>query len=148
MTKFQTLEAIERAKLAHIEQMEKIDLMLRGVSVENPTSISKVECDFGQWLYGDNTEPLKHLLGVQFYNELDREHEEWHVEYTKIYDLLLQKQSRGFFAKIFHTSSVDPLVLDKAKTYYVELEKITEKLLHSLEKSERRLAAINTSKFV
>jgi hypothetical protein len=148
MTKSQTLEAIEKARLSHIGQMEKIDLMLKGVEIENPTSVSKTKCEFGKWLYGNDDDFMANILGLQFYEQLDKEHEAWHTEYAKIYDLLIQKKKKGFFAKVLNKNSVDTLSLDKAKAYYVELEGTTERLLHMLEKSKRRLMAINETKFL
>jgi len=147
MTKSQTLEAIERARLSHIEQMNKIDLMLRGMSVENPTSVSKKKCEFGGWLYGEQQEFIISILGLQFYEELDRAHEAWHMEYAKIYALLVPEKKEGFFAKLFHKDSVDTLILDKAKTYYIDLEANTKELLKMLEKSQRRMMATNEAKF-
>ncbi len=147
MTKSQTIEAIEKARLSHIGQMQKIELMLKGVSVDNPTTVSKMKCEFGKWLYGRDEHFIKNLLGLQFYEELDREHEAWHIEYAKIYELLFAKKKEGFFAKIFQKNTLDTLSLDKAKAYYVELTVNTERLLKLLEKSKRRMMAINESKF-
>lgn len=147
MTKSQTLEAIEKARLAHIEQMKKIDLMLRGMSVENPTSVSKMQCAFGKWLYGEQKDFIVSILGLQFYEELDRAHEAWHVEYAKIYALLIPKKREGFFAKVFQKSSIDTLTIDKAKAYYVDLEANTKQLLKMLEKSQRRMMATSEAKF-
>ena len=148
MTKSQTLQAIEKVKLSHIEQMQKIELMLRGVSVENPTTVSKMKCEFGEWLYGENSAFIANILGAQFYEQLDREHEAWHIEYAKIYTLLFQKKQEGFFTKVFFSNKPDILAIDKAKTYYMELESTTKQLLKILEKSTRRISAINASKFL
>jgi hypothetical protein len=148
MTKLQTLEAIEKARLSHIQQMKKIDLMLRGVNVENPTSISKVKCAFGKWLYGEHKEMIAGVLGLQFYEQLDREHELWHSEYAKIYELLVPPKKEGLFAKLFSKKSVDTLTLDRAKTYYVELTATTQRLLGLLEKSQRKIHSTQESKFL
>ena len=148
MTKSQTLQAIEKVKLSHIEQMQKIELMLRGVSVENPTTVSKMKCEFGEWLYGENSAFIANILGAQFYEQLDREHEAWHIEYAKIYALLFQKKKEGFFTKVFSSNKPDTLSIEKAKIYYIELEAATKRLLKTLEKSIRRITAINTSKFL
>jgi len=150
MTKSETLEAIEKAKVAHISQMDKMKAAFRGATIENPTSVSKMHCAFGQWLYGENNDFIKTVLGEHFYERLDHEHEAWHAEYSKIYPLLFEKkkEKEGFFAKVFSsTNEPDTLTLDKAKTYYAELETITKQLLNALDKSIRRLGAIDASKF-
>jgi len=147
MTKLDTLEAIDKAKNSHIKQMEKIEAVLNGASVENPTTVSKMKCDFGQWLYGEDREMLEHILGTLFYNELDEAHEDWHKGYAKIHALIFHEQPKGFFTKLFN-NKVDPLNIDKAKIYFMELEQVTKKLLGILEKSKRRMSALNESKFI
>ena len=147
MTKEETLEAIEKARLAHIEQMRKINMMLRGREVKNPTSVAKTECQFGQWLYGDTKEFLTNILGLQFYEELDNAHEKWHTEYAKIYELVVPKKKGGFFSKLLSSEEVDEMALDKAKAYNNDLEPNTENLLRMLEKSKRRINAMSESKF-
>ena len=147
MTKAETLEAIKRAKAAHISQMDKIKGAFRGATVKNPTSVSKIECAFGKWLYGESSDSIKNILGSHFYEQLDHEHEAWHAEYAKVYALLFEEKKGGFFAKVFSSGKPDTLALDKAKTYYVELEAITKQLLNTLDKSIRRLGAIDASKF-
>uniref|UniRef100_UPI002638B1BC CZB domain-containing protein n=1 Tax=Sulfurimonas sp. TaxID=2022749 RepID=UPI002638B1BC len=105
------------------------------------------QCDVGQWLY-DEKYHLESLLGSQFYSELDAIHETWHLEYARIYKIFFsEKKEKGLFSKLFASSKIDPLELDKAKLYYAELNETTQKLLCILEKSQRRLSALNESKF-
>jgi len=148
MTKSESIEAIEKARLSHIKQMEKIDAVLNGMSVENPTTVSKMKCDFGKWLYGDDKDFIASILGSLFYEQLDVAHENWHIEYAKIHALLFQEKKTGFFAKLFDLNKIDSLTIDKAKTYFVELEQTTNTLLGILEKSKRRMDAISESKYV
>ena len=83
MTKKQILHAIEHAYEYHVEQMEKVTLLVEGNKVKNPTPRMKNECDFGKWLYGDASR-IKRLLGIQFYDEMELIHEFWHIQYKKI----------------------------------------------------------------
>ena len=147
MTKSESLEAIEKAKNAHIKQMEKIEAALNGISVEHPTAVSKLKCDFGKWLYGENREALEHILGGLFYEELDKAHAEWHSEYAKLHALLFQEKKGGLLSRLFNANKVDTLSLDRAKAYFVELQKITKSLLLLLDKSQRRMSAVSESKF-
>jgi len=147
MTKAETLEAIEKAKAAHISQMDKMKAAFRGTTIENPTSVSKMHCTFGKWLYGENNDFIKTILGAHFYEQLDHEHEAWHAEYSKIHALLFEAKKEGFFAKVFSSKKPDSLAIDKAKTYYVEMEMITKQLLTTLDKSIRRIGAMDPSKF-
>jgi hypothetical protein len=148
MDKSQALESIEKARQAHLNQMDKIKLAMEGKKIEQPTALSKTQCDVGRWIYSD-TQKLQKLLGIQFYNELESTHETWHREYARIYEILFsEKKEKGLFSKIFASSKIDPLELDKVKLYYEELNETTNKLLKILDKSHRRLEALSESKFL
>ncbi len=146
MTKAQTLESVQKAREAHLSQMDKIKTVLEGGKVENPTAVSKKECDFGQWIYDDSNH-VRELIGIQFYEKLDAKHEQWHMEYLKIYNIFFKEKKKGLFSKLLGGSGIDPLELDKAKLYYTELKATTQELLKVLASVERRLEALNEAKF-
>ena len=147
MNKEKTLESIQNARKAHETQMSKIKSAIDGEVVENPTAVAKTKCAFGIWLYDDENH-LRNILGSLFYDKLEQLHGKWHSEYIRIFEILFQKtQKKGFFSKIIGTSKVDEMELDKAKLYYSELQVTTQELLHALAASERRLTALNESKF-
>jgi hypothetical protein len=146
MTKEQTLQAIKKAKEAHEAQMQKIEAAIEGSDIENPTALQKTNCDFGKWLYNPENHMVE-IIGSQFYASLDFEHENWHREYAKIYNILFASKKKGLFATIFRKKSIDPLELDKVKLYYAELQETTAKLLQILASSQRRIAALPESKF-
>jgi len=146
MNKQETIDAIQRARKAHVDQMNKIKLLVEGKYIDNLTSVLKTQCAFGHWLYGDK-ESIKNILGVQFYNNLDVAHEEWHMQYSKIYAIFADKKEKRFFSKFFKTEETDNLEIEKTKVYYKELEKITNNLLKFLDASQRRVQALSPSKF-
>ena len=147
MNKEQTLQALENAKQSHIAQMEKIKDLLEEKNVNSPTPLAKSECEFGKILYG-NREEFFSILGAQFYEKLDFFHEQWHKEYLKIYEIFFaQKKEGGIFSKLLGKNRLDPLVYDKAKLYYVELQSVTNELLRLLDLSLRRAEALSDSKF-
>jgi len=146
MTKEQTIESVKKARIAHIRQMDKIAAVMKGEEIDNPTPVSKTECDFGHWLYGENNH-VKKLIGSQFYEKLDLQHERWHSEYLRIYNIFFTQKKKGLFSKFFKRNSIDPLELDKAKLYYAELQETTEALLQALGAAERRLEALSETKF-
>ena len=146
MNKQETIEAIEHARKAHIEQMDKIKLLIEGKHVDNLTPVLKTKCAFGHWLYGDK-KSIKNILGVQFYDNLDAVHEEWHIQYAKIYAIFADEKEERFFSKLFKMHKIDELEMEKAKVYYKDLEEITKNLLRALDASERRVQALSPSKF-
>jgi len=146
MNKQETLSAIEDARDAHVKQMQKIESLLEGKELEDPTPVAKTKCEFGQWLYGD-VQHVKKVLGVQFYENLDVLHEAWHIEYSKIYDIFFAQSKKGFFNNFFANKKPEILQIEKAKLYYKELQKTTQDLLRALEVCERRITALGESKF-
>ncbi|MEN4052576.1 MULTISPECIES: CZB domain-containing protein [Sulfurimonas] len=147
MKKEQSVNSVQKAREAHLLQMEKIHAIIEGKKVNNPTAVSKKECDFGHWIY-DEKNHVRELIGSQFYSKLDILHEQWHKEYFKIYNIFFKEEKkRGLFSKFLGRSSVDALEIDKAKLYYVELQATTDELLRVLAAAQRRLEALPESKF-
>ena len=146
MTKAQILESVKKAREAHLLQMDKIEAAIEGKAIKNPTAVSKKECDFGHWIY-DESNKIKELIGVQFYEKLDAKHEQWHTEYLKIYNIFFKEKKKGLFSKLMGSSGIEPLELDKEKLYYTELKTTTQELLKALASAERRLEALSESKF-
>jgi len=147
MDKNQTLEAIDRARMAHMSQMEKIRGAVNGEKVNNPTSVLKTECDFGKWLYSEESH-LKKVLGTLFYNNLETAHAKWHAEYVKLFNILFKSEKKGFFSKIMGLDKIDDMELDKAKLYFSEIEVTTAELLRVLDSCERRANAMNELRFL
>ncbi len=146
MTKEQALEDVAKAKYALEVQMTKLEDLLGGLDVPNPIAAAKEKCEFGKWLYSDDNH-MRTILGELFYLRLEELHKQWFVEYMKIFDMFVHEDEKTFFSKLLNSSSISPLDLDKAKLYFLELEATTKELLVNLEKSERRLSALNPSKF-
>lgn len=147
MDKAGTIEAIENARKAHEKQMKKIVALLNGKEVENPTAVLKTECDFGKWLYGDESN-LKEILGALFYTNIETLHAKWHIEYSRLFEIFFKNEKKkGFFSKMFGSDKIDDMELDKAKLYYSELEGTTKELLQAIASSQRRIEALREEKF-
>ncbi len=147
MTKLEMLDAIERAKKIHLEQMYKIKSVMQGENVDNPTALSKKECECGIWFYAHEKE-MKDILGGQLFERLDRHHENWHQEYLNIYNIFFKEDKNpGLFSKMLGLDKIDSLTLDKAKLYFCELEDATDELLKASESAMRRVSALPDAKF-
>jgi len=146
MDKEQALADIHEAKYALEVQMAKMEDLMKGMDVPNPVAAAKEKCEFGKWLYSHDNR-MKEILGELFYQRLETLHKKWFVDYMKIYDMFIHEDKKTFLSKLLNASSISSLDLDKAKLYFVELEETTKELLINLEKSERRLNALNESKF-
>ena len=148
MNKEEMLKSLENAKKLHITQMQKIDSLLRGETIENPTAVGKTECEYGQWFYG-NKEQVLPILGAQLYERIDKLHEEWHFGYARIFNIFFKDKDKkqGLFSKLLGGSKADSLDIDKGKLYYAELADVTKGLLSATDIAIRRVGALNESKF-
>ena len=146
MNKSDTLKILLDVKNRHLEQMVKIDALVSGKNIENPTPISKMDCEFGSIFYGQKDD-FFHLLGAQFYERIDKLHEQWHVEYIRIYNIFFLEKREGLLSKFLGAKKINSLDYDKAKLYFVELKSITGELLRLLDASLRRIEALSDSKF-
>ena len=144
MNKIKTLNSIIAVIKHHEEQMQKLKDLVEGKSVENTLSISKTQCEFGKWLYSNDSN-IQNIIGHQFYEKIDKLYTEWHEQYYKIYKIFYDEK-KGFISKMF-TSTTEEMKLDKAKLYYSELKITSGNLLKILSSSERRISAMNESKF-
>lgn len=147
MTKKQTLKSLQIARTYHEEQMQKIEALIYGKYEDETTTVSKRECDYGKWLYSYE-EHLRDILGSQFYDNLEVIHGNWHEQYYKIHQIYFKEEKKkGFLAKILKENKVKPLDIEKAKVYYRELLAITTELLRVMTSCERRIQALQESKF-
>ncbi|MBD3797650.1 MAG: CZB domain-containing protein [Campylobacterales bacterium] len=147
MTKSDMLQAIKSAREIHKKQMDKIQNIIKGNYIDDPTALGKMECECGQWFYG-NKDLMTKILGHQLFERLDAIHETWHKDYSRVYAIYQeqQKKQNGFLGKIFN-SNYSALEYDKLKLYYKELSAVTDQLLTQTDVAIRRISALPESKF-
>ena len=137
--------AIEEAEQVHLTQMKKIKSEIAGKTIENPTPLSKRDCECGLWFHS-NEEEMQTIFGLQLFERLDKAHENWHCDYENIYKLFY-KEKKGIFSKIFDSKESHDMKIDKAKLYYSELQRDTAELLKISEIAKRRVYALGDTKF-
>lgn len=147
MTKSDMLQAIESAREIHKKQMDKIQNIIKGNHIDDPTPLGKMECECGQWFYA-NKDLMTKILGHQLFERLDAIHETWHKDYSRVYAIYQeqQKKQNGFLGKIFN-SNYSALEYDKLKLYYKELSAVTDQLFTQTDVAIRRISALPESKF-
>ncbi|WP_294965308.1 CZB domain-containing protein [Sulfurimonas sp.] len=146
MDKTQTIESIRNARRAHEAQMSRIESAIQGCKVDNPTTVSKTECIFGLWLY-DEKNHLRDIVGSFFYDNIEVLHSQWHHEYFRLFEILFKEEKKGFLSNMIGSNKLSEMQRDKAKLYYSELEVTTQKLLKVLGSAQRRICALQESKF-
>jgi hypothetical protein len=146
MDKSTSLAALENARKSHEVQMAKIEALINGKEVENPTAVAKTQCEFGKWLYNQDNH-VKEILGTQFYEEIETLHGKWHNEYLRVFEIFFKDKKPSFFSILTGGSKIKVMDLDKAKFYHSELKVTTSLLLKVLASSQRRISALSDSKF-
>jgi len=147
MKKKQVIKAIEYAQEYHLQQMEKVSLLVSGKKVKNPTPKSKDACEFGGWLYGEASR-IKKLLGIQFYKSMDLIHEYWHLQYEKIYNIYYDDEEDGIFNKLLgHRKKLSAEEHQEVQDIYSSLEQATDDLMEALSASKRRIIALKERVF-
>ncbi len=147
MGKQKILTALENARKSHELQMHTIASMIKGKEVSETLEVDKHKCEFGKWLYSEDNH-LKSIIGSQFYAKLDEEHTRWHSECHKISEILSVKEKKGFISKLVGSNKEDEMKREKAGIYHEQLKIKTEELLRVLRSSQRRVDAMDNSKFL
>jgi hypothetical protein len=147
MTRKEMLDAMAVARETHKRQMDKIQHIIKGEFVAEPTALGKMECECGQWFYANKDEMIK-ILGHQMFERLDKVHENWHIDYSRVYEIYNAQQKRGdgFVSKMLHKGQ-NTLERDKLKLYYKELCELTDELMREADAAIRRISALPESKF-
>jgi hypothetical protein len=147
MKKKDVIEAIDHAYEYHVEQMEKVTLLVKGDKVKNMPPKEKDECEFGHWLYG-SAKRIKRLLGIQFYSNMELIHEFWHIQYEKIYDVYYKDKKDRILTKLLGSRRrLSKEEFEEVQHYYKDIKRATKDLLGALDASKRRIIALKESVF-
>lgn len=147
--KEETLKHLQSAKKAHINWVHRAHALIEGLPIEKEqVPVNCTDCKFGQWFYGDG-QRLGRMPSMESLKEIEALHFELHEIYMKIFKIYFSDEDRTFLSKLFGTrKKISPENQDVAKVYYVELKSVSEKLIASIERLERRLFALSENHFV
>lgn len=147
MDKELVLLSVEKAKKSHLAQVDKIDYLVRGITLKTiPTPLEKRDCLFGEWLYA-NEKLLRTLIQNELFEEIERLHGYWHEEYFRIHQIFYPPQ-QGLLSKIIGKNhKASDQARDRAKAYFSDMSDLTQKLIKKIDLLEKRLRAMPSSKF-
>ena len=147
MTRENILKEIDNALNAHNDQVKKIEDLFNGYSVKNPTPKDKKACDFGLWLYSSENK-LKELVGEEMFADVERCHNEWHIDYHEIYEAFYNKPEQNFLKKVLHLQKeMDPVTFQMSNFYHREIIVASCKLSCHLDACKKQILALDASKF-
>jgi hypothetical protein len=85
---------------------------------------------------------------MEILKEIEQQHFELHEVYLKIFSIYFKDQERSFLSKLFGSKrKISPEDQEKAQDYFTKLKGISEILLPSIERLERRVNALAGSFF-
>jgi len=137
------LQDFQNIKKTHEQQVLQLEFLLQNNRTNEEIEKKDTFCSFNVWALDNTT--LEKLLGIQIYKKLITAHAQWHVYYKKILQILFEENTSKF-RKLF-SSKPSPQAIDKAKAYFHDLQEATKELDHMVTVCERRLNALNESKF-
>lgn len=147
MTRENILEEIQKAQDSHTDQMKKIEELFNGNTVKEPTPKDKKKCDFGLWLYGDNNR-IKEHVGENLHENIVRCHEEWHIDYSEIYEAFYNKPELNFLEKVLNIQKdMDPVTFQMSNFYHREIIVASCKLGCHLDECKKQILELDESKF-
>lgn len=149
MKKEETLTHLHNAKKAHISWVHRAHALIEGLPVEkDQVPVNCTDCKFGVWFYGEG-QRLNRIPSMDCLKEIEQQHMELHDKYMEIFKIYFGEEDRSFLSRFFGSrKKISPENQQLAKEHYKELKSISEKLIGSIERLERRLFALRESNFV
>lgn len=148
MKKAVTLQLLSDAKKAHVNWVQRAQLLLDGLPIDKDAiPLSCSDCEFGQWLYREG-QKLNALENVPYLSHIEKVHFDVHDHYMKIFKVYFAEDNRSFLSKLFKSKEkISDQGIEMAKEHFKKLQAASEELLTLIGKLERRLFAISESTF-
>jgi hypothetical protein len=141
--KARKLTELDNAVKSHESQMWIGKFMVFGVKMEVPENeigVGDRNCGFGRWL-AMNYDWLVQFYGEELIEGIEVLHRHWHIENAKIVELYRKGEKSGVIGRFMKSKSIGRGDIDKAKAYFVEAEKLSERLLENMTKLRIRIEA-------
>ena len=148
MDKAITLQLLSDAKKAHINWVQRAQLLIDGLPIDKDAiPLSCSDCVFGQWLYQEGKK-LTTLGNIPHLEDIEKVHFDLHDQYMKIFKIYFADDDRSFFSKLLNSKQkISDQGKEMAKEYFKKMQAASEQLLNLIGKLERRLSAIPETTF-
>lgn len=149
MDKAVTLQMLSDAKKAHVNWVQRAQLLLDGLPIDKDAiPLSCRDCEFGQWLY-EHGQKLNSLGNIPCLDDIEKVHFDTHDHYMKIYRIYFADTNRSFLSKLLKAKKkISDSEKELAKEHFKKLQTASEQLLRFIAKLERRLCAISENIFL
>lgn len=148
MDKAVTLQLLSDAKKAHVNWVQRAQLLIDGLPIDKDAiPLSCSDCEFGQWLY-KHGQKLNTLGNVPQLGDIEKVHFDIHDQYMKIYKIYFADDDRTFLSKLLGSKKkISDQSQEMAKAHFKKLQIASDQLLLLIAKLERRLSAIPETTF-
>ena len=150
MNKNETLEYLRNAKASHVAWVQKAKMLIAGFAVaEDAIPVDSTQCAFGKWFYGDGQKlNLISNNPMECMDQVDRLHMRLHDIYINIYKIYYDVEDQSFLSRLMgKKKKITPDAKKLAKTYFEQIEEVSNTLLQELNRMERRVHAIPEAVF-
>lgn len=137
MNKTEALNAIRRAKSAHIKWRSFAQALIAGVPVtDDKVPKRHTDCDFGKWYYGAGHGSLGDL---DSFRAIESPHEMLHAIYARIYSIYSGEGETWLQRFLSTKAKLEQRRQENAKKLMEELIDVSESLLKSIEILEQEV---------
>lgn len=137
MKKADAITMLQAAKSAHIQWRARAQALVAGIPLEKEqVPVVYTDCKFGKWYYGAGQQ----LAALGTYRAIEDPHQQLHMMYMKIFNLLFGDDERSALKKIFGSKKkyiADNV--DEAQRLLPQLIGISETLLEAIEVVEDQI---------
>jgi len=141
LSKATIIQELNSAKVAHMRWVKRADHLISGLPVDKEfIPLEPTTCGFGRWLYGEVGQKLRveeefksMIEQIEFY------HDSLHDVYGEIYKIFfVMPEKRSLWQKIltFNSKQVTKKEMEKAREYFLSLQKTSTELVTLLERLE------------
>ena len=146
MEKMDTVHRLREARRAHLRWVSRARGLINGLGLDKESvPLMPTDCVFGDWYYGDG----QALSTLPSFGQIEQPHNELHDLYMRIFKLLFTEEHHSFFEKLFGASheQEDREKLTEAKHLLVNLDAVSQKIVHLIEDLEGQVLGLTDEKF-
>jgi len=163
MKREELLQNLQDTKSSHLGNMRKINAIIKNqYFISRPPNTSLKGCSIDNWL---ETEELSTIIGSIFYGDLIKSHNKWHEVYIDLYNKFFEskkleqfldkidnpkndKEKEKFLVKLSKLKiKLSAREEEEIKALFSDLTNISNKLISTLESSERKVKATASNMF-
>ena len=141
MKKNGVVTRIHDARRGHKQWVSFAEALLEGIPLDQEkVPITPVDCQFGQWYYGEG----RGLADLAVYQQLEAPHDAIHQTYQKIFAILFEESRPSVLARLFgSTASLQSEQKERARALLPQLQEYSNQIIRLLDELENEVRAMS-----